>query len=58
LRLFWRKGNAKKKWRLRARLVDPHKTKIILELTAKPRHVPPWVYGKIEYACKIENHQH
>ena len=30
MRLFGRKGEATKKWRLRALLVDPHETKITL----------------------------
>lgn len=48
MKLFRRKGNARKKWRTRALLVDPHRTRIILELSTKPRRVPPWVYVKAE----------
>jgi len=42
MRLFGRKGEGLKKWRLKALLVNPHETKLILSSTSKPRRVPPW----------------
>jgi hypothetical protein len=46
LNLFWRKGKAKERWRVRAMLVDPHKTRITLGLTKKTKRLPPWVYRR------------
>lgn len=43
MRLLRRAGKAKKKWRRKAWLVDPSKTKIVFVFTDKSRHVPPWV---------------
>ncbi len=37
-------GNAVKKWRAKAMLVDTHKTKLTIVSTSDSRHVPPWVY--------------
>jgi hypothetical protein len=46
--LFNRTSKGIKKWKAKAMLSDPHKTKIIIELTeGKQRHVPPWVYKEL-----------
>jgi hypothetical protein len=54
LRPFRRKGNAKKKWRERAMLVDLSKTRIVFERSARPRHNPPWVHQKTEQSSVQE----
>jgi hypothetical protein len=48
MKLFNKIGKVRKKWRRKAWLVDPTKTKTILVATAsqKQRHVPPWIYDK------------
>jgi hypothetical protein len=48
MKFFNKMGKAKKKWRRKAWLVNPSRTKIILVATASPklRHVPPWMYNK------------
>jgi len=48
LKLFDKTGKARKKWRTRAMLVDPHKTRIRLAPTVKPRRIPPWVYKSLQ----------
>jgi hypothetical protein len=36
------------KWRSRAMLVDPHRTRITLAPSMKARRVPPWVYRNLQ----------
>jgi hypothetical protein len=47
-------GKAKQKWRKKAWLVNPNKTKIILVATAsrKPKHVPPWIHKELDPSVK------
>ena len=56
MRLFARK-NGKKRWREKALLVNPHKTRIILVTSkrqASPPHSPPWIHKKLEeFACNL-----
>lgn len=45
-----KRDNARKKWRDRAWMVNPNKTKIILVADAvapKRKHVPPWVFKQL-----------
>jgi len=42
------KGKAQAKWRSRARLVDPHRTKITLVVGTRPKRLPPWVYRGLQ----------
>jgi hypothetical protein len=48
MKLFSKMGKAKKRWRRKAWLVNPNRTKIILVGIAskKRQHVPPWIYNK------------
>lgn len=55
MRLSKRTGDGKKKWRERALLVDPHKTRITLEPTVKTKRVPPWIYRKTEDTHKFQD---
>ncbi len=58
MKLFRRTGKAKKKWRGRAWLVDPRKTKLTLmtsDSTVKPKHVPPWIYKLTCLQADIED---
>jgi hypothetical protein len=41
--MFGHKKGQVKKWRSRARMIDPHKTKLTLETSSKAVHVPPWM---------------
>jgi hypothetical protein len=50
MKLFGRAGRARMKWRSRAMLVDPHKTKITLAVATKARRLPPWVYRDLHVA--------
>jgi len=52
LNLFWRKGKAKERWRVRAMLVDPHKTRITLGFTRRTKRLPPWVYKRFAESPK------
>ena len=42
--LFSRKGRAARKWRARARMIDPKKTRLILVGNSDAKHVPSWFY--------------
>jgi len=45
-----KRDNARKKWRARAWMVNPNKTKIILVADAvgpKRKRVPPWVFKQL-----------
>jgi hypothetical protein len=48
MRLFKNTGKAKKKWRRKAWLINPGKTKITIVDTASRRvkHMPPWIYNR------------
>jgi len=52
LKLFKRSGKARKKWRRKAWLVYPNKTRIVLESTGKPKHVPPWFCKELDSSIK------
>jgi hypothetical protein len=52
MRLFRRKGEGMKRWRLRALLVNPHETKLTLSSTSKPRRVPPWFFREMADAAE------
>ena len=47
---LFKRDNAKKRWRKKAWMVNPNKTKIILVATAVPKrkHVPPWIYRQLD----------
>jgi hypothetical protein len=47
MNLLSRKGNAKKKWRARARMIDLRKTRLVLASSEIVKRVPPWVYRKL-----------
>ena len=50
MKLFNKVGKAKKKWRSKAWIVDCHKTKLTImsSTSIKPKHVPPWIYRKLQ----------
>ncbi|MCW4008223.1 MAG: hypothetical protein NWF09_06010 [Candidatus Bathyarchaeota archaeon] len=58
MRLFRRKGHAVAKWRERARMIDPKKTRLtIIRTKDAHRRLPSWVYEKYapQYlAAKVE----
>jgi len=47
MKLLRRKGKVKEKWRIRARMVNMRRTKVILSPSKKPKEVPLWVYRKL-----------
>ena len=54
MRLFARK-NGRKRWREKALLVNPHKTRIMF-VTSEPQapHSPPWIHKKLEeFTCNL-----
>jgi len=55
MKLFSKMGKAKKRWRRKAWLVNPNRTKIILVGIAskKRKHVPPWIYNKEPDPCLV-----
>lgn len=55
MNLFHRAERGMVKWRSRAMLVDPHKTKIILAPASKPRRLPSWVYKGLQASSKNED---
>ncbi len=55
MNLFHRAGRGMAKWRSRAMLVDPHKTKINLAPASKPRRLPPWVYRNLQASGENED---
>jgi hypothetical protein len=55
LTLFGKARNAKKKWRTKALLVDPHKTRIFFEFTVRQKRSPPWIYRKVKWTPKLDN---
>jgi len=54
MKLFSRKRKAREKWRSKARLIDFHETKITLISTRRIKHVPPWIYKKLN--CSVSLH--
>jgi hypothetical protein len=52
MKLFRRMGKAKKKWRRKAWLADPNKTRIIFESTTRPKHVPPWIFKEPDQSVR------
>jgi len=54
MKLFGRKDEARKKWHSKAMLIDLHKTKITLIQTKKPKHVPPWIYKKLNCNVSVQ----
>jgi len=59
MKLFNKVRKAKKKWRSKAWIVDCHKTKltIMFSTSIKPKHVPPWIYRKLQTSINnaVEN---
>jgi hypothetical protein len=51
LKLFNDSGRSAKKWRMRARFIDLHKTKITICEPAR-KHVPPWIFKQSMGALK------
>jgi len=58
MKLFTRSKNGKKRWREKALLINPHKTRLILvagkRQTPLP-HSPPWIYKKLENLARNVN---
>jgi hypothetical protein len=48
LKLFNRTSKARNKWRRKAWLVDPNKTRIVFQVMEKREHVPPWLDKKLD----------
>jgi hypothetical protein len=58
MRLFAKK-DGKKRWKEKALLINPHKTRIIFITSkqhARPIHSPPWIREKLEeFACNLHS---
>ena len=58
MKLFARSKNGKKRWREKALLINPHKTRLILVAGKRQttlHHSPPWIYKKLENLARSVN---
>ena len=58
MKLFTRSKNGKKRWREKALLINPHKTRLILVAGKRQttlHHSPPWIYKKLENLARSVN---
>jgi hypothetical protein len=58
MKLFARSKNGKKRWREKALLINPHKTRLILVAGKRQttlHHSPPWIYKRLEDLARSVN---
>jgi len=54
MKFFGRKYKARKKWHSKAMVIDLSKTKVTLIKIKGSKHVPPWIYKKLNCNMSVQ----